>query len=693
MSRIVLSFSQSAALPFWFALCILWAGSMPAASAADDPRHPFSRKLEVPEFPKGLEWINSKPLAKEQLKGKFVLLDFWTYCCINCIHTLPELKKLEKAYPKELVVIGVHSAKFETEKDGKNLTEAVLRYEIEHPVINDHEHEVWNLYGIQSWPTVILIDPEGNAVWGKSGETKFAEVDKVLKLGLPYYRAKKLLDEKPLVFDLAAATAVKTPLRFPGKVLADEASGRIFIADSTHNRLVYATLEGKLLGVIGSGQIGKADGEFAKASFNKPQGLALKGETLYVADTENHMIRKVDLEKKTVTTIAGTGQQTNDPFPGTPGRYVGKPKGTALGSPWDLWIHEKDLFIAMAGPHQIWKLKLDESEIGPYAGNAREDIVDGPLMPRTPYQAGYASFAQPSGLASDGKWLFVADSEGSSIRRVPLDPKKEVETVVGSNELPFNRLFTFGDVDGDRATARLQHALGVVFVKGDLYVADTYNNKIKHVDPKSGAVRTIAGTGKPGRDDGEGTFDEPAGISYANGLLYVADTNNHLIRTVDPKSGKVGTFQIAGLSPPGVAKAPRKPTFPGAAQVRVPAGAVKPAGGKIKFAVDIKLPPGWKVNADAPASYYPEAPGESGPIDRAAVGNVVKLDKPAVAFEFELPAKSNGDDTVKVSLNYYYCQAGDDGVCKVGAVVFTVPLTISPDGKAETIKLRHTATD
>src|SRR5262249_48683748 len=158
-------------------------------------------------------------------------------------------------------------------------------------------------------------------------------------------------------------------------------------------------------------------------------------------------------------------------------RWAGKPAKTALNSPWALWIHDKDLYIAMAGPHQIWKMPLDETEIGPYAGNGREDIVDGPLLPRTPYEEGFCSFAQPSGLPSDGKWLYVADSEGSSIRAVPFTPTQQVQTVIGTANRSANRLFTFGDIDGANGDVRLQHALDVALVDGQLYVADTYNSK------------------------------------------------------------------------------------------------------------------------------------------------------------------------------------------------------------------------
>jgi DNA-binding beta-propeller fold protein YncE len=199
-------------------------------------------------------------------------------------------------------------------------------------------------------------------------------------------------------------------------------------------------------------------------------------------------------------------------------------------------------------------MRLNGSGIGPYAGNGREDIVDGPLLPKRPFQPGYSSFAQPSGLASDGTWLYVADSEGSSIRAVPLDRRQEVRTVVGTSSLPEARLFTFGDRDGPRDRVLLQHPLGVVFYEEKLYVADTYNNKIKVIDPETGTTRTLAGTGEPGRSDQPATFDEPAGITAAGGKLFVADTNNHLIRVIDLRAGnQVTTLRPAGLKPPKAA--------------------------------------------------------------------------------------------------------------------------------------------
>jgi DNA-binding beta-propeller fold protein YncE len=263
----------------------------------------------------------------------------------------------------------------------------------------------------------------------------------------------------------------------------------------------------------------------------------------------------------------------------------------------------------MAGPHQIWKMPLDESEIGPYAGNGREDIVDGRLLPKVPFMEGFSSFAQPSGLSSDGTWLYVADSEGSSIRAVPFDPTRHVKTIVGSDGKSFGRLFDFGDKDGPRNVAKLQHCLEVVYLDGKVYVADTYNHKIKMVDAKNGETKTLAGTGKAGTSDDPAEFHEPAGLAHANGILYVADTNNHLIRTIDLATGKVATLAIAGLKPPGAnaetptaAPAPKKPGFKGAAQEKLEAATVKPVDGKVKFAVSLKVPSGWKMNPDAPMS-------------------------------------------------------------------------------------------
>ena len=281
----------------------------------------------------------------------------------------------------------------------------------------------------------------------------------------------------------------------------------LFISDSNHNRIVVAKLDGTLLDVIGSGVAGRSDGDFATAQFNQPQGMALGGNELFVADTENHEIRRVDLAGRKVATVAGTGQQGREPA--APGRRA-DPRRTALSSPWDLFLHGDDLFIAMAGCHQIWKMRLDGSSIGPYAGNGREDIVDGPLLPRQPYQPGSLPSRSPAAwpaTASGCTWRTAKAVPSGPCR---WDPRAEVRTVVGTSQLPVARLFTFGDVDGPAAKARFQHPLGLAFHDGRIYVADTYNHKIRVVDPADGTTRTLAGTGQPGHGDQPAAFFEPA---------------------------------------------------------------------------------------------------------------------------------------------------------------------------------------
>jgi len=517
----------------------------------DDEKKPEEKKQAAPELDGGIAWLNTGgPLSlKKDLKGKIVLLDFWTLCCINCIHVMPDLTKLEKKYPNELVVIGVHSPKFENEKDTNSIRKAILRYQIEHPVINDADHKVWNRYDVDAWPTMVLIDPEGNIVGYISGEGNFEILDKVIEKLVEEHKKKKTLNDKPIRFDLARFRETgDTPLFFPGKVLADEKSKRLFIADSTHHRIVITDLDGKMIAVAGTGTPGKSEGTFDKAEFHDPQGMALNGNLLYVADRKNHSIRELDIAAKTVRTIAGTGEQAGDPLTrrldkSVPARSIG------LNSPWDLLLQGDTLYIAMAGHHQIWGYDIKNKELAPYAGSGRENIGDGPLA--------FSNFAQPSGLATDGKSIFVADSEISSIRKVPLGGTGRVQTLIGRG------LFTFGDVDGQGQIedetkrdkeARLQHALGVAYNDGKLYVADTYNNKIKVFDLKSGELKNFVGG-----DLGKlvpAMFSEPAGISYAGGKLYVADTNAHRIRVVDIATKAVSTLELKGVNAPPIPKEP-----------------------------------------------------------------------------------------------------------------------------------------
>jgi thiol-disulfide isomerase/thioredoxin len=507
--------------------------------AQSDPK-PENRPKAV-DFPDNMEWLNtSGPIKLADLKGKVVILDFWTLCCINCMHILPDLAALEKKYPNELVVIGVHSAKFDNEKDTKSIRKAILRYEIAHPVVNDADHKIWDAYGANSWPSFAVIDADGKYFGAAFGEGKFDLLDKTVGKLIAEAKQKKSLNDKPIRFDLVRFRETSdTPLFFPGKILADEKSKRLFIADSTHHRVIVTDLDGNQKQVIGSGSPGYKNGKFAEVQFDDPQGLAIDGETLYIADRKNHCLRVADLVGGTVKTIAGTGKHD-----GKPNNRLAdvplQPLKIGLNSPWDLLLLGKKLFIAMAGHHQIWAYDLTTDRIQPYAGYGEENIDDGPLY--------RANFAQPSGLAYDGKFLYVADSEGSAIRKLQADGDGRVNTLVGTTGR--GSLFNFGDKDGIGEKAQLQHALAVVPHEGKLIVADTYNSKLKLLDPVTRELKTLLG-GTDTDDKQMGPlFNEPAGLSIAAGKLYVADTNAHRIRVVDLKTNKVSTLELKGVKPP-----------------------------------------------------------------------------------------------------------------------------------------------
>jgi DNA-binding beta-propeller fold protein YncE len=618
-------------------------------------------RVRAPEIEGGRGWLNTdKPLTIAGLKGKLVLLDFWTYGCINCIHIIPDLKKLEAKYPNQLVVIGVHSAKFENEKETENIRRIILRYEIEHPVYNDSEYEVWQSYGVRAWPTQVLIDPAGYVVGSVSGEGNYEVIDQTIAKIADEFRKRGELNEQPLKLVLERAKVGDLPLAFPGKVLADAASDKLFIADSNHNRIVVTKLDGTLIETIGSSEAGAADGSFDKATFSRPQGLALSGDELYVADTENHLIRRVNLKTRSVETIAGTGEQTREYFKSGPARSV------ALSSPWDLQLAGRTLYIAMAGPHQIWQMDLDKNEVSTFAGSGREARLDGPLL--------RSGFAQPSGMALNGGKLFVADSESNIIREI--DPVQgKVETVVGGD------LFEFGDVDGSGDDVRLQHPLGLVSYGDKVLIADTYNHKIKELDPKNGSVRTRFGSGKPGQVDGSSpTFYEPGGLSVANDKIYVADTNNHAIRVVDLKTKQTSTLRINGLTPPAknLERAGTE-SAPNAEEIKSASQKIR-ANSSGSVTIEVELPAGYHLNPMAPQRYRVTADGLS--VDEKDATKATKDLK--LPIKVPLKAGAKGNSTLKAQVTLFYCREDNTGTCRIKTLAWQLPVEITDDPSTTT---------
>jgi thiol-disulfide isomerase/thioredoxin len=606
--------------------------------------------VRAPDFPPDLEWLNTgRRLSLADLRGKIVLLDFWTSGCINCMHIIPDLKRLEAAYPDELVVIGVHSAKFTNESSQDNLRQTVLRYDLEHPVVNDKDFVIWNNYVVRAWPTTILIDPRGYVLAAHSGEGVYDAWHVIIAEAVRKYDAQGLLDRKPLTLALEKAAAPDTALSFPGKVLADEAGGRLFIADSGHHRIVVVSLTGEVQMIIGSGMRGMVDGVFGQARFARPQGVALHGDKLYIADTENHALRLADLRKGIVRTLAGDGSLTYDVS-------RGPASGAHLNSPWDLVLVGSHLYIAMAGIHQLWDLDLADMTIGPYAGSGREGLLDGPLD--------RAALAQPSGITTDGRVPYFADSEASAVRVAEPGPSGAVRTIIGQG------LFEFGDMDGDYLKARLQHPLGILWYQGVLYVADTYNHKIKTVDPGAARATTWLGSGDPGWRDGDAPqFYEPGGLAGAGDRLYIADTNNHVVRVADVRSRQVSTLLLRDPQGLLIQQGREAPL----AVLHLPEQRVQPGTETIRLVLD--LPQGYKVNDDAPSMLTWQPPSD-GILRLADDQQEVKLAGRDYPLRLGV-ILSEGTTLLKGELVLYYCAQVNANTCYIRLARLEIPVVVT----------------
>jgi len=649
-------------------LCLLFCWSLPGCSALDlDTSNLQAGTVVAPELTGGLGWLNTdRPLSLKELRGKVVLLDFWTFCCINCMHVFPDLKKLEAKYAKELVVIGVHSAKFGNERDSNNIRQAVLRYGIEHPVVNDGDFQIWQRYRIQSWPTLVLIDPAGRLVGQVSGEGNYQVLDRAIGKLIEEFDKQGKISRKATSFALEKAKRQEKSLLFPGKITADADSGTLFISDSGHNRIVACSRAGDLLAVIGSGKQGSADGDYTQASFNHPQGLACRGDDLYVADTENHLLRHIDLKERRVTTIAGTGKQSLS------GGQGGKARQTPLSSPWDLVLVGSKLYIAMAGSHQIWVLDLASDRIEPYAGSGREEIIDGPLSG--------AALAQPSGITTDGSKLYFADSEVSAVRSAELKAGGQVQTIVGAG------LFVFGDHDGIGKAVRLQHPLGISWHDGKLYLADSYNHKIKLISPLMRSSKTLFGSGRPGLADGTSPqFSEPGGLCTAAGRLYIADTNNHAVRVADLNSKAVTTLQIKRLAAPALLEtsggsdepkpALESRTRPNLETFTNKAVELRPLT-RTNLVINVDLPAGFHLNPDTPLSYQvTQIHGDAIAIDPSSLEGKVQPPR----LPISIPCRSGREGSrgsVEVAITIYYCSVADQGTCSVRSLIIRCPISV-----------------
>ncbi|WP_420443638.1 thioredoxin-like domain-containing protein [Candidatus Poriferisodalis sp.] len=631
----------------------------------------FEGNVAAPEFPAGYDWFNvSRPLSMSgDLRGKIVILDFWTQGCINCIHIIPDLHRLEREHPDEIVVVAVHWAKFDTERTSEAVREASIRYGRQHPIVNDNLELLRTAYGVNAWPTVAVVDPTGKVVGTVAGEGVYDRLKPVIATMAAEYGHNGLIDPTPLGELLNITPALPTVLSFPGKVLADEAGDRLFIADTGRHRILVAKLDGELIDVIGTGGEGRADGGFAAATFRRPQGMALDadGRTLYIADRENHLIRAADLRTRQVTTVAGTGEPVTAFGPGPATE-------TAIASPWDLHLRGDLLYIAGAGRHQLWLLNLTRGALDFFAGTGAEGLDDGHRLA--------ATLSQPSGLASDEASLYFTDPEASAVRQVSFGPDGQLDTLVGRH------LFVWGDEIGSFEETLLQHAIGIEYVgdapgQGLLYIADTYNHRIKALDLDTMTSTGVAGDGTAGLRDGFGTeaqLAEPSGLSATSTTLYVADTNNHRIRTLNLATGELSTLKLSNLEIATV-------TATGVIDDEVVLLPQQVAPGPIEIVLELEVPEGYKFNVEGLFEFEWSSDDTALVRPQGSVRYEARGPEMPVRLAATVDADS-GTAVLSATAVVFYCPAVDETFCLIRDVNFTAPIEVDPDG-ASRVELPH----
>jgi thiol-disulfide isomerase/thioredoxin len=569
-------------------LALALAACKPTAATpkpAGEHVHPpvkHEAEADAPELDGAIAWLGvDRPLTIADLRGQVVVLDFWTYCCINCMHVLPLLAELERELAGQpFAVVGVHSAKFDGERDPARILAAMRRHGVEHPVAVDSDLAIWRRYDVHGWPTLVVIRPNGKIAGYAPGEPDPQLLRRAVRAVLEEARADGSLARAPLSFKPVAKTS-RGPLAFPGKVAALP-DGGLVVADSGHHRVLGLGPDGEVRWTAGSGLRGWADGPFAAAAFADPQGLAPTpdGEAVYVADARNHAVRRIDLSAKTVETVAGTGALGGEPLPEGPLPA----RRAALRSPWDVALSADGeiLYIALAGSHQIAALDVARGELRRLSGSGRESIVDG--------EPDDAAFAQPSGLALHRRTLYVADSEVSGVRAVDVEGGR-ARTLVGTG------LFDFGDRDGPLEGARLQHPLHVLVEAGGtaVLVADTYNHKLKRIDLAADAISTFyAGAG-------ELALHEPGGLArLKSGELVVADTNADRLLRVSRDGKTAAVFAVAGAPPPLVGSSGPQGMSEATPLTNTLQMAGPPLAGIVELSTTLVAPAGHELSDGAP---------------------------------------------------------------------------------------------
>ena len=611
-------------------------------------------------FPEDINWLNTKKnISLSDLKGKFVLIQFLSFSSINSLHAISDLKKIETKYSKELQIIAVHSGKFPTQKNFENIRQAVLKFDITYPVALDKDFSIWNSYGINSWPTHILINPVGEIIGKLSGEGISQSLEEIIPDLIKEFDSQKKLNRNTVtLLSLEKDKLAETVLSFPSKVILNESGTELYISDTNHHRILHIDIQRKkILDIIGSNEIGNENGFFSEAKFNRPNGIFLKEQLLYIADTDNHCIRVADLRTKKVSTLAGTGKQS------TSLNLSGKGNQVSLNSPFDLTEYKNKLYISMLGSHQLWTLDLKTLEAELYAGSGRENLEDGKLL--------NATLSQPMGITKDHIRLYFLDSNTSSLRSADLKPEGTIKTLIGKG------LFESGDIDGKYPEASLQFPVGIFQNERKIFIADTLNHKIKSYDIDTKELKTLAGTDTSGflnSNANESSFNEPSSIAKQNHLIYIADTNNHSIRILDLKTNTVKSFDFELSEKLFINRNQISKKFQGEL-ISVPDMNIHPDSTEIK--VHFELEPGFKWKSDSPFFSQNLSMNESNVLVIFPKEEIIR--NPILPKIIKIKPISGKADLFFNSI-LFYSEAGSNSLSLIKKISVKVPVNVSASG-------------
>ncbi len=619
-------------------------------------------RIHAPELTGASAWLETdRPLSMRELRGQVVVLDFWTYCCINCMHVLPLLRDLEERHRGDpLVVIGVHSAKFDAERDAERILAAMRRYGVSHPVAVDSEMRIWSAYAVRSWPTLVVVRPDGTLAAVAPGEPDPAVLEEFVRQQLEEGRATGTLAGAPFRPQHAAEESTGA-LRFPGKVT--HGGGLLFVADSGHHRVLVLDGQGEVRDAIGSGLRGFREGSFAECSLEDPQGLAAADGALFIADARAHLIARADLRARTLTRVAGTGVLGRAPL-----ERPSPALQTALRSPWDLAARGDQLYVALAGSHQVALLR--EGTIEPIAGNGREAQIDGLGVE--------AAMAQPSGLSLQGEVLYVADSESSGVRAIDLRSRKVYSLCGGPG------LFDFGDEVGPIAPGMLQHPLAVAATRSrGLLVADTYNDKIKRFSPDGLRLEPFHA----------GDLAQPGGLCVLpDGEVVVADTNHHRLLVVSADGAQARELPVRGAPEPRRGVALQAPPPSGAsaagwftARIESPPGSGL-ARGDGRIVLELAAPAGFEMSPGAPWSVALEVSRRSDLLHVAHEfqrGESAGGPRQQVVIDAQALHDSDVESELIATVRAVACDARDHASCWPVQSSFRLPVRLLADGQRE----------